>query len=97
MVTFANKISYWLMIVTGREFRARQGKYISAAFSGQDVVVRSRRGSFRIIPVHDVDNTSSASPELEEQLSSALKEVKDSMEGKQQLMSWEEMLNELDD
>lgn len=96
MLTFANKITYELMIVSGKEFRARQGKYIGAAFSGEDVVVKSRRGNFRIIPIPAVDNCMSENPDLDQLLSSALTEVKDSMDGKKQLLTWEEMLNELD-
>lgn len=85
------------MIVTGREFRTRQGKYVGAAFSGQDVVVRSRKGCFRIIPVQAAEEPASNEIDLELQLASALKDVKDSLKGKKQLLSWEDMLNELDD
>lgn len=84
------------MIVTGREFRSRQGKYVGAAFSGQDVVVKSRMGNFRIIPI-PAEPTVPAKRNLERDLAHALKEAKDSLEGKQQLLSWEDMLNELDD
>ena len=35
--------------------------------------------------------------ELPQELCSALMEVKESMEGKKKLMSWEELVNELDD
>lgn len=40
-----------MMILTGREFRANQGKYFGAAKNGEDVIVRSRIGSFRIVPL----------------------------------------------
>lgn len=96
MLTFANKKNYWLMIVTGKEFRSRQGKYVGAAFAGQDVVVRSRRGCFRIIPVPAAEEPSTTEEDMEQRLSGALKEVKDSIEGKTQLLSWEDMLHELD-
>ncbi len=39
------------MIVTGRDFRANQSKYISIAHSGEDVILKSRAGSVRLIPV----------------------------------------------
>lgn len=84
------------MIVTGREFRSRQGKYVGAAFSGQDVVVRSRKGYFRITPIPAAEEPVPSRADMEQKLSSALREVKNSMEGKKQLLSWEDMLNELD-
>lgn len=84
------------MIVTGREFRSRQGKYVGAAFSGQDVVVQSRIGKFRIIPLADAEQPTPKADRLERKLSSALKETSDALSGASQLMSWEEMLDELD-
>lgn len=39
------------MIVTGRDFRANQSRYISYAHSGEDVILKSRAGSVRLIPV----------------------------------------------
>ena len=43
------------MIVTGRDFRANQSKYISIAHSGEDVILKSRAGSVRLIPVGQVE------------------------------------------
>ena len=39
-----------MIILTGREFRANQAKYVGVAQSGEDVVVKSRAGSIRIVP-----------------------------------------------
>lgn len=39
------------MIVTARDFRANQSKYIGIAHSGQDVILKSRAGSVRLMPV----------------------------------------------
>lgn len=44
-------------------------------------------------PIPAVEPSVSKNQNLEKKLSSALKEVKDSMEGKKQLLSWEELLN----
>ena len=44
-----------MIIVTGREFRANQAKYFDFANQGEDVIIKSRRGSFRIIPVTNED------------------------------------------
>ena len=43
------------MIVTGRDFRANQSKYIGMAHSGEDVKLKSRAGSVRLIPVDTLD------------------------------------------
>lgn len=42
------------MIITGRDFRANQSKYIGIAHSGEDVILKSRAGSVRLIPVDAV-------------------------------------------
>lgn len=39
------------MIITGRDFRANQSKYIGIAHSGEDVILKSRAGSVKLIPV----------------------------------------------
>ena len=39
------------MIVTGRDFRANQSRYIGFAHNGEDVILKSRAGSVRLIPV----------------------------------------------
>ena len=39
------------MIVTGRDFRANQSKYIGYAHQGEDVILKSRAGSVRLMPV----------------------------------------------
>lgn len=39
------------MIITGRDFRANQSKYIGIAHSGEDVILKSRAGSVRLMPV----------------------------------------------
>ena len=42
-------------IVTAREFRSNQGKFLTAARSGQSVLLTSRYGNFKIIPVSETD------------------------------------------
>ena len=49
-----NNINLRVMtIVSARDFRANQGKYLGMALEGHDVVLRSRRGNFRLTPVED--------------------------------------------
>ena len=45
------------MIVTGRDFRANQSKYIGYAHNGEDVILESRAGSVRLIPVDATEAT----------------------------------------
>ena len=40
-----------MVVVTGREFRASQSKYFGFARQGEDVIIKSRAGHFRLIPV----------------------------------------------
>ena len=39
------------MVVTSRDFRANQSRYIGYAHSGEDVILKSRAGSVRLMPV----------------------------------------------
>ena len=61
-----------MIIVTGREFRASQAKYF--ANQGEDVIIKSRRGSFRIIPVTNEDVVYN-DKQLTEMIDRALKQV----------------------
>ena len=84
------------MIVTGRDFRANQSRYIGIAHSGEDVILKSRAGSVRLVPV-DTVKTAPEGRDLAAELRSALSDVKDALQGKKKLLSWEELLDELDD
>ncbi len=42
-------------IVSAREFRANQGKFLTAAKKGQSVVLTSRYGNFKIVPIVEED------------------------------------------
>ena len=44
-----------MVVVTGRDFRANTAKYVGVALSGEDVVVKSRAGSFRVVPISEDD------------------------------------------
>ncbi len=48
-----------MQIVTAREFRSNQGKFLGAANKGQDVLLTSRYGNFRIVPVTEEDSLTS--------------------------------------
>lgn len=39
------------MIITSKDFRANQSRYIGMAHSGEDVILKSRAGCVRLMPV----------------------------------------------
>lgn len=83
-----------MLIVSTRDFRANQTKYLNLARSGEDVVLRSRSGSFKISPIaHDYGI--SRKTDFKSELRHALREVIDSREGNAKLQTAEELLNEL--
>ena len=45
-----------MLVISSREFRANQGKYLSMVANGEDVILKSRgMGSFKIEPVTEDD------------------------------------------
>ena len=42
-----------MTIVTTRDFRANQTKFVDMALRGEHVVLKSRRGNVRLMPVED--------------------------------------------
>lgn len=85
-----------MVVVTGRDYRANLSKYYGIARKGEDVVVKARYGSWRVIPITEDDIVVNRR-DLPMELRNALKEVKDSMEGKKKLLNWEELVSELED
>ena len=67
---------YWLQLAVGVN--------VDVAFRGEDVVVKSRAGSFRIVPIKE-DDIVVNKRDLAAELRSALIEAKESMEGKRTL------------
>lgn len=82
------------MIVSTRDFRTNQTKYLNLAKSGEDIVLRSRTGSFKISPI-TYDDGMSSKAKFKSELRHALREVLDSRKGKVKLQAAEELLNEL--
>ena len=77
-----------MQVVSAREFRANQGKFLNAAKRGQSVLLTSRYGSFKITPVSEEDT-------LTERICRGLDQVKAIMDGKVKGHSVEDLLNEL--
>lgn len=65
-----------MQVVTAREFRANQSRILMAAKDGQSVMLTSRVGNFKIVPVESEDMI------VERHLRSALEEVKAHKEGR---------------
>ena len=83
-----------MVVVTGRDFRANTAKYVDVAYRGEDVVVKSRAGSFRIVPISK-DDIVINKRDLTEELRGALLEAKESIEGKRKLNTLDNLINEL--
>ena len=77
-----------MQVVSAREFRANQGKFLNAAKRGQSVLLTSRYGSFKITPVSEEDT-------LKQRICRGLDQVKAIMDGKVKGHSVEDLLNEL--
>lgn len=85
-----------MVVVTGRDYRANLAKYYSLAQKGEDVVVKARYGSWKVVPITE-DDIVVNKRDLPKELRNALQEVKESIQGKKKLLSWEDIVNELDD
>ncbi|KGF13056.1 hypothetical protein HMPREF1640_13645 [Prevotella sp. S7-1-8] len=82
-------------IVSAREFRASQRKFLMLANNGEDLILKARGlGSFRITPVTSKDSVTNKA-DLVERLRMALQEVKLMREGKIKELSMSELLDEL--
>lgn len=65
-----------MQVVTAREFRANQTRILTAARDGQSVMLTSRVGNFKIVPITNEDEI------VEKHLRTALEEVKAHKEGR---------------
>lgn len=83
-----------MIVVTGRDFRANQSKYVGCARKGEDVVVKARYGSWRVVPITEEDVVVNKR-DLTEELRGALMEAKDMIEGKRKLNTLSHLIHEL--
>ncbi len=65
-----------MQVVSARQFRANQTKILSAARSGQTVMLTSRVGNFKIVPITGDDAI------IERDLRASMEEVKSHLAGK---------------
>ena len=66
-----------MTIVSARDFRANQGKYFSMVNSGEHVILKSREGNFRLVPVSSSDSISDETQKITDELRGALRELKE--------------------
>ena len=87
-----------MTIVTTRDFRANQTKFLDMALRGEQVVLKSRRGSVRLTPVED-EAEEEPKRDVTAEICQAMKDWKEYLEtGKSdKFVTWEEMMDELRD
>lgn len=84
-----------MIVISIREFRADQSKFLDMANKGEDIVLKSReKGSFKLVPIREED-TVIEKKDLMEDLRGALLQVKDHINGKRKLKSAESLIDEL--
>lgn len=77
-----------MLVISTREFRAKQGEYLGMAANGEDIVLKSRGiGSFKIVPVTE-DDTLMSKEEFEAVIERGLQNIK---EGKTRRYTMEEL------
>ena len=84
-----------MVIVSTRDFRNNQTKYLNLAKAGEYVVLKSRAGNFRIYPEDSNERAIQTPRDLAVDLKNALSEVKEAIVGKRILQSAESLLDEL--
>lgn len=77
-----------MRVVSAREFRANQTRILSAARDGQSVMLTSRVGNFKIVPISEEDS-------LTDRICQGLEQVKLIREGKAKGYTVDDLLNEL--
>ncbi|ETK02721.1 hypothetical protein N425_02680 [Tannerella sp. oral taxon BU063 isolate Cell 2] len=68
-----------MITVSGREFRANQGKYLDMVINGQELTLKLRgKGAFKIIPVKEEDDEATMSEkEFYAKIDHSLKQVEE--------------------
>ena len=71
-----------MTVITGRQFRANQSKYIRMAHNGERVILSSRAGYAELIPISEEDKKFDDYVQSEEFRAIAEKAVREYREGK---------------
>lgn len=85
-----------MTIVSTREFRANQTKYLGMVDRGEHVILKSRRGSYKLTPVVVEDESNR---DVTAEICQGMKDWKEYLEtGKSDnFVTWEDMMDELRD
>ena len=84
-----------MLVISTRDFRANQSKFMDMANNGEDIILKSRKkGSFKLVPLTEED-TVIGKRDIMNELKGALQQVKDHLDGKIKLKSAESLINEL--
>ncbi len=83
-----------MVVVTGRDYRANLAKYFGLAQQGEDVVVKARYGSWKVVPITE-DDMIVNKKDLTDELRGALREAKEAMQGKRKLNTLNHLIDEL--
>ena len=66
-----------MLVISTREFRERQGKYLGMVANGENVILKSRKeGSFKIVPLQR-DDTLMSKEEFYAKLDRSIQQIKD--------------------
>lgn len=83
-----------MIVISTRDFRANQTKYMKMANDGEDIILKSRStGTFRLVPLRE--KTKKKKRDITDELVAALRQVKDHMDGKIELPTLDEVIDEL--
>lgn len=84
------------MIITAKDFRASQSRYIGAAYQGEAVLVKARAGDFLITPIKKKNTKKKAKgKDFAGDFRQALTQLMETMEGKRKPKPVEELIDEL--
>ena len=82
-----------MVIVSTRDFRTNQSRYLEMVKRGENVILRSRTGSFRLTPVNE--NEIEEKRDLTNELRNAIIEIKEVLAGRKSLQSLDSLIEEL--
>ena len=84
-----------MIVISTRDFRANQTKFLNMAKEGEDVILKSRSsGSFKLTPVEEEDAVVKKR-DITEDIVAALRQVRDHLDGKIKLKTLDEVIDEL--
>ena len=82
-----------MIVISTRDFRANQTKFLNMARNGEDIILKSMNaGSFRLTPVKE---KAEEKRDLTEELVAALRQVRDHLDGKIELKTAESLIDEI--